>query len=261
MPNKIEQATALLNSSYYEGLLSPESAKALAALPQHPEEIAAALGSDATGTDVMLVTILVDDSLSIRDITSGRQAEERGHDRLLEVLGRRTETNVLVHTRLLNRGSFSPYSSLQSARNLREHLHLSPDGTPLYRQSLLTLGSVMAKSLQLEQQGKRVRTVTLIITDGDDNRSGHTTATHVRFWVQDMMVHASNHIIAGMGIGATYARVFRDMGIPKAFIFKAGATAEEINKMFDSFEKTVLLPAAASEGSFRQLVAGSSEGD
>ena len=251
----------MLNGSYAQGYLSDESVHALRALPRHCEEIGRALGSDAPGADVLLVTILVDDSDSIGMITNGPGAEERGHDRLLEVLKRRGFTQALVHTRLLNGGTFSPYRPLAQAQTLSPNkLQLRRDGTPLYRESVLTLGSVIAKTQQQQEQGRRVRTVTLIITDGEDNTSGSVTAPDARCLVADMLEFASNHIVAGMGIGETgFTDVFQAMGIPSRFIFTAGSTAEEIDRMFDRFERTILEPAAASEGSFLQLAAGSSD--
>jgi hypothetical protein len=259
MSNETERATKLLNASYYAGLLSKDSAGALAALPQHCEEVGRALGSDATGHDVMLVTILVDDSTSIEHIASGREAEEGGHDFLLSVLDDYAKTTeTLVHTRFLNQGTFSPYRLLPQARPLKGGLTFSLNGTPLYRQALLTLGSVVAKTRQETEArpGRSVRTVTLIITDGEDTASGDTTASHVRFLVQDMMDIAGNHIVAGMGIGPSYERVFRSMGIPQKFIFEAGANAEEIKSMFIRFRTDVLEPAAKSGASFSQLLAG-----
>jgi hypothetical protein len=257
MTTDLELAASLLESCYREGTLSEESADAIAAVPRVYKEVATALGSDATDSDVRLVTILVDDSESIRTITRGIQAEEQGHDRLLAVLKRRELTQALVHTRLLNQGAYSPYRPLSNARKLSPGLlRLSPAGTPLYLQSLLTLGSVIVKTRQQEEQRRRIRTATLIITDGEDNASGDITARHVRFLVRDMMEFARNHIVAGMGIGETdFHRVFRTMGIPERFIFTAGSTAEDIETMFDAFADDLAL-AAGGEASFRQLLSG-----
>ena len=256
MSNELQQVANLLESGYRDGTLSEESADALAALPELYKEVAGALGSHATDSEVLLVTILVDDSESIRTITRGIEAEEQGHDRLLAVLKRRGMTQALVHTRLLNQGAYSPYRPLSEARKLSPgFLRLSPDGTPLYLQSLLTLGSVIVKTRQQEEHRRRIRTATLIITDGEDNASVEITAQHVRFLVRDMLEFASNHIVAGMGIGESYERVFRSMGIPQRFIFKGKATAEEIDKMFDRFAETLTL-AAESEASFLQLTSG-----
>lgn len=256
MPNEIEEAADLLELSYAAGLLSDESAGALAALPQIAGEVAQALGINATGSDVLLVTILVDDSESIPMIARGIQAEEQGHDRLLDVLDRRAYTQSLVHTRVLNGGSFSAYRPLADARRLSpDQLRISEGGTPLYLQSVLTLGSVIAKARQQADQGRNVRTFTLIITDGEDNASGAVTARHVQFIVRDMLDFASNHIVAGMGIGEHFAPTFRAMGIPERFIRSAGATAEDIDRLFDEFSETLAL-AAESEASFLQLTSG-----
>jgi hypothetical protein len=259
MPNDIERTTELLNGTYYEGLISEPAAKALADVPGYREEIAQSLGSDGSGAEILLVTILVDDSLSIANIAGGKPAEEQGHDRLLDVLDRRGGTQTLVQTRLMNRGSFSPYRLLPQAAHLRGQLRCDGKYTPLYHQSLLTLGSVIAKTREQEERGRATRTVTLIVTDGVNNDSSSTTAAHVRLLVRDMHEFTSNHIVAGMGIGGDYDAVFREMGIPRRFRFDAvGATAADINRLFERFETLVLEPASTSQSAYVQLLAGSS---
>jgi hypothetical protein len=263
--NEIERARQLLSDSYSLGFLSDDSADFLEKLlPQTAAQVARALGTGSTdiATDILLVTILVDDSDSIGMISHGIRAEERGHDHLLSRLAHRGGTHALVHTSFLNQGTFSPFSPASEALRLSPgKLSLSPAGTPLYRQCVLTLASVIAKARDLEAQGIAVRTVTLVITDGEDTTSREITARHVRFLVRDMLDMASNHIVAGMGIGErSFYRIFAEMGIPRKFIKTAGATDEDIDAMFDAFYEETLALAFESQASFAQLTAGSEAG-
>ena len=97
-------------------------------------------------------------------------------------------------------------------------------GTPLYDQTCVLLGTVIAKSQELAQAGIAVRTVTLIITDGGDYGSTRCKAADVAALVGDMLAQ-ENHIVAAMGIsdGTTdFKAVFRAMGIPDRWILTPG---------------------------------------
>jgi hypothetical protein len=88
-------------------------------------------------------------------------------------------------------------------------------GTPLYDQTVVLLGTVLAKSQEFSDNGVPVRTVTLIITDGDDCHSMRHGAKDVAAIAKDML-RMENHIIAAMGIddGSTdFRKVFQDIGI------------------------------------------------
>src|SRR5262250_2064121 len=81
---------------------------------------------------------------------------------------------------------------------------------PLYDQTVVLLGTVLAKAQEFADNGVPVRTVTLIITDGADEHSRRATAQTVATLVQDMQ-QAETHIVAAMGIedGSTdFRRVF-----------------------------------------------------
>lgn len=170
------------------------------------------------------------------------------------------EADVQVHTRSLNRGVLSPYKSLALATALTEQNYNGDHlvgVTPLYLQTLLALGTVMAKAQEEESRGVKVRTFTLIITDGGDNKSGSVTVGQVHALVTDMRKFATNHIVAGMGIGdPNYFRsVFQSMGIPNDWIFTPGSSVEELSHMFRRIAHYLAL-AASSETAFAQLLPG-----
>jgi hypothetical protein len=175
-----------------------------------------------------------------------------------------TTAEIQVHTRAFNRGVLSAYRPLARATEL-DTVNFSgsqlSNWTPLYVQSLLTLGTVIAKAQEEEDRGARVRTFTLIITDGEDNDSGSIQVEHVRAVVTDMLEFADNHIVAGMGIGerrgVSFSQVFRSMGIPERWIYTSGTSVKKLGEVFDEITRDLQL-AASSEVGFRQLRSGSS---
>lgn len=263
MGSDIERAAELLDELDRSGALSPEASAALLGTKAAPREIGSGLGDVSRGHDLLLATILVDDSPSVYRLVPYIRG---GHARMLRSLqNQEGETEVLVLTRAFNRGVLSPYRGSGEAMALTatnyDHDRLLPY-TPLYKQALLTLATTMAKAREAERNGADVRTFTLILTDGQDNPdpkdgSRAVTATEVRAIVNDMLAFATNHIVAGMGVGeiVNWHQVFESMGIPKDWIFDAGATVEELDKIFERISKRLAL-AASSKAGFLELTAG-----
>jgi hypothetical protein len=259
MGTELDRVARPLERLYRDGGLSEASSKALEGIKA---DITTSLGDTSTADEAMLATLLIDDSFSI----APNVAEIRhGHNLMIDALrDERITAEVRVQTRALNRGILTPYQSIHRAVKLDANIfgsnNLSSRGTPLYRQSLITLGTVMVKAEEEEGRGAKVRTFTLIITDAEDNRSYTTTAAHVAVVVKDMLEFATNHIIAGMGIGERegidFRQIFRSMGIPDRWIFTSGATIDELRDVFRKITDDLRL-IAASETEFLQLASGS----
>ncbi len=251
-----------LQRLYGAGGLSDESASALERAK--PAQIEAALGEISGASELLLVSVLVDDSLSIaRDIEDIRF----GYEKLLEALRTKSfDADVQFHARAMNKGVISPYMALATAPSLTEANYSGSDlaqVTPLYLQSVLTLGTVMLKAQEEEDHGARVRTFTLLMTDGEDNKSGAITVGNVRTMVADMLEFSTNHVVAGMGVGERPTTAFRDifttMGIPKNRQYTPGTSVDKLQKAFDEVVKLLAL-AASSEADFAQLLPGSVSG-
>src|SRR5690606_28170332 len=118
---------------------------------------------------------------------------------------------------------------------------------PLYDQSVVLLGTVLAKAQELADHGVPCRTVTLLITDGADAGSARATAADVASIVHDMR-RAEHHVVAAMGIddGATDHRaVFRAMGIEDRWILTPKNSDAEIRRAFQVFSQSAV---RASQG-------------
>lgn len=261
MSQEREQTARSIEALYLAGAISDDAKDALKALPSASEQLTLGLGDPTPREELLLAVILVDDSTSV-----GLNMPEirAGHAVILDALRAESfDADVQVQTRALNRGILSAYKSLASAAPLTEENYngnrLVPV-TPLYLQSLLTLGSVMVKAQREEANGVRVRTFTLLMTDGADNSSKTITAASVRAIVTDMLDFASNHIVAAMGVGEKpgieYHGIFTSMGIPEKWIFAPGSSTTELRKVFSQLARSLAI-AASSEAEFAaQLLLG-----
>jgi hypothetical protein len=250
----------LFQSAHQEGLLSPQGLQVLT-LVDPGAQIQAALGArveDVAASEVVLVTMMPDDSGSIR---FGKNAERvrEGHNLVLDALARaRQHDALLVHTRYLNGHVLYPYCPLDRAVRM-DAANYDPNlGTPLYDQAVVLLGTVLAKAQEFAQAGVPVRTVTLIITDGADAGSVRAKAADVAALVGDLR-RAERHIVAAMGIhdGTTdFRRVFREMGIEDRWILTPGAGASEVRKAFQLFSQSAVRVSQGAASFSRTALGG-----
>jgi len=153
-------------------------------------------------------------------------------------------------------------------------------GTPLYDQTAVVLATVLAKAQEFEDNGVPCRTVTLLITDGNDEHSHVQRPGTINKLVTDML-KAERHIIGAMGIsdGSTdFGMIFSGvpsreiekarkdgtvnqlapkggMGIHPAWVLTPGSSQSEIRLAFQVFSQSAV---RASQGakSFSQAAAG-----
>jgi hypothetical protein len=244
----------LLAGAHDQGQLS---ARALAALDvvDVGAQIQAGLGvtiDDVAASEVVLVTMMPDDSQSIAQ-ANNTDAVRDGHNFVLDALaGSKQSGEVLAHTRYLNGHVLCPYTALDHAVAMTPANYDPRLGTPLFDQACVLLGTVIAKSQELSQAGIAVRTVTLIITDGGDYGSTRMKPADIKAIIDDMVAH-EHHIVAAMGIsdGTTdFRAVFRAMGIPDRWVLTPGNTAGEIRRAFAVFSQSAV---RASQGAQIQL--------
>lgn len=234
----------LFQSAHEEGLLSAASIQALNVI-DIGAQIQAGLGinvDDVAASEVVLVSIMPDDSGSIR-YSKNAQAVRDGHNTILDALKTSNQQdNILIHNRYLNGHVLYPYCQLSQAVPMNQHNYDPDKGTPLYDQTVILLGTVLAKSQEFADNGVPVRTVTLIITDGADEHSNRANAQTVSALVKDML-RAENHIIAAMGIddGHTdFRTVFQEMGIQPDWILTPGNSQAEIRQAFQMFSQSAV---------------------
>lgn len=244
--NKVKK---LLDDAHDQGALSARSLKTLDVV-DIGAQIQSGLGcsiDDIAASEVVLVTMMPDDSQSIAH-AGNTDAVRDGHNFVLQALGGSKQAGeVLAHTRYLNGHVLCPYTALDNAVPM-DAVNYRPNlGTPLYDQACVVLGTVIAKAQEFAQAGIAVRTVTLIITDGGDYGSTRCKPADVKAIVDDMLAQ-ENHIVAAMGIsdGSTdFKAVFRQMGIPDRWVLTPGNSASEIRRAFAVFSQSAV---KASQG-------------
>jgi hypothetical protein len=250
---------ALFQSAQEEGTLSPASLKALTVVDLGAQ-IQAALGvpvDAVAASEVVLVTMMPDDSGSIR-FSGNAQTVRDGHNQVLQALrDSKQKSGILVHTRYLNGTVLFPYCAVDHAIQMDKFNFDPNQGTPLYDQTVVLLGTVVAKTQEFADAGVAVRSVTLLITDGADEHSTRATARTVAPIVRDML-RAESHIIAAMGIAdghTDFRQVFREMGIEDRWMLTPDNSPREIRRAFQLFSQSAVR-ASQTAGTFGQAALG-----
>lgn len=242
----------LFQSAQDEGLLSQQAMVNLN-IPDIGQQINDAMGvsvDDVTASEVILVTMLIDDSGSIR-FAGNSEAVRDGHNLVVESLeATKQKDNILIHTVYLNGSILFPFRSLEHAVKM-DSSNYSPDkGTPLYDAVQTTLATVLAKSQEFSDNGVPCRTVTLIVTDGADMHSVRMRAPEDLKPIVEDMLRTENHIIAGMGFDdgsslVDFRNIFKGMGVPDQWILDKNHNESDIRKAFALFSQSAV---RASQG-------------
>lgn len=253
------QVGILLKQANNEGTLAGDALKALQLvdLGQQFDDFGIT-AEDYQGTEAIIVSVLVDDSGSIR-FASNAQAVRDGHNGVIDALtGSKQLDQILMLTQYLSSGKvLNAFVLLENATRLDTHNYDPMGGTPLYDNILALLGRVLAKTQEYQTNGIPVRTVTLIVTDGHDEGSVRSTARDVSKVVTEMLM-SEQHIIAAMGIddGRTnFHQVFTEMGVRPEWILTPQNNPSDIRKAFAVFSQSALRASQAG-ASFSQVAVG-----
>jgi len=235
----------LLNNAYDDGNLNKSSLDALTKIPDLGQTIQEGLGipvDNVKSSEVILLNILVDDSGSI-SFAGNEQAVRDGHNLLIKALrDSKQQDNIEVINRYLNGKVLYPYTPLSAVPEMDTGNYDANGGTPLYDETAKLLATVIAKSQDFKNNGIQVRTITLVLTDGEDCHSRINTASDVAKIVKDML-RSEDHIIAAMGFDngdCDFQQVFTDMGIPTPWILTANSSPSEIRKAFQVFSQSAV---------------------
>lgn len=249
----------LFRAAELDGTLSPD-ARGVLEIADLGAQIQAGLGvdvDDVQSSEVVLLTQMPDDSGSIR-FSGNTQTVRDGHNQVIRALAdSRQRDAILAHTRYLNGTVLFPYCPIGQATPMDGKNYDPSLGTPLYDQSVVLLGTVLAKAQEFANAGVPTRTVTLILTDGADQGSTWARAKDVAALVRDLR-RAENHIVAAMGIdggGVSFRDVFGEMGIEDRWILVPRSDPAAIRKAFLLFSQSAI---RASQGgaAFSRTAAG-----
>lgn len=249
--------STLFQNAKADGTLSPASVNALA-IPDMGAAIAAGLGvsvDDVSASEVTLVTMMPDDSGSMMP---NRDAVCDGHALVMDALrATKQKDSILAFCRFLNGKVLYPFGPLDQVVKMDGRNYRTDYGTPLYDETMVVLGTVLAKTQEFVDAGVPVRSCTLLMTDGQDLHSTRQTAATVKKIVTDMLKQET-HIVAGMGFdnGSTnFRQVFGEMGIRDEWIMTVANTPSEIRRAFRLFSQSAVR-ASQGAGAFSKTALG-----
>ena len=255
----------LLSSAKEEGSISQSTFELLSDV-DIGARIQAGLGltvDDVQASEVFLVTLLIDDSGSIR-FAGNTQVMRDGNNLIIDsLIATKQVDNILMSTRYLNGDIISPFVLIDQAVRLDTSNYDPNGGTPLYDMTLETLGTVLVKSQEFADQGVMVRSITVIVSDGNDQHSprqhgGRGTAPADCAELVKKMLLSEQHIVAAMGIddGTTdFKDVFRSMGIHDEWILTPGNNESEIRHAW-GFVSQSAVRASQGAASFSETALG-----
>jgi len=254
-----EKAKNLILAAQDDGILSNDTAQALV-VADIGAQIQAGLGVDVDDVDaseVLLVTMMPDDSGSIF-YGGNKDLVIDGHNMVLDdvLADTKQEEGILAMTRYLNGHVYFPYTPIAQAVKMDSSFDCG-GGTPLFDNTVLLLATIVAKAQEFADNGVPVRTITLLITDGDDQHSRRFRSRDVAKIIRDML-RTEDHIIAAMGIddGETdFRKVFREMGIEDKWILTPKDDPGEIRKAFQLFSRSAVR-ASQGAANFSQATLG-----
>ncbi|MBI5044498.1 MAG: hypothetical protein HZC02_01090 [Candidatus Levybacteria bacterium] len=240
----------LFQSAVSQGSISPATLQSLN-IQDVGQMIQGCLGiavDAVTASKVFLVSLLVDDSSSIR-FAGNTQAMRDGVNSVLDALNAvKNKDGILVSCRYLNGTVLYPFVPLDQAIRLTSSNYDPYGGTPLYDQTAVLAGSVIAKAQEFMLNGVPVTSSSLVVTDGHDEGSVNFRRPEaVEPVIRDLLVQ-EKHIFAAMGIddgGTTnFADIFRRMGFRDEWVMTPSKSGQEIRRCFNMFSQST---ASASQ--------------
>ncbi len=230
--------TSLLNNAAGNGDITPKTASLLtnAATLREIKKGDGVSAETFPHSAARIITILLDDSSSIEDNNNTQHLID-GHNQIIAGLcgsSKKQQLETIVSCRTLNNGPIYEYKHLADVPKLTR-AKFSPNGsTPLFDQSIVTVGSVIAKVQEFENAGIAARTWTLIVSDGGDYGS-QRKASDVATVVKEL--NSEQHLILAMGVsdGTTdFTKVFLSMGVKQPNIHVVnGKDPAALRRMFN----------------------------
>jgi hypothetical protein len=246
---------ALMRRAYVDGAISKEGMKkATASIPDLGAKIEQGIGRvELHDQPVLLVTALVDDTASIEQVGKAREMV-KCHNRLVSDLSAEGRSeSILLSTRYLSGKVLNDFRHLADVRQMSNTNYTATClETPLYRETLLSLMTILAQTAYLESRGCEVTTITLIASDGHNN-TGTMTADQVAWVVRDMS-STGRHLVTGLGISTDveFKSVFAAMGIDPKWILISADLISAILKFKRAAQK-----ASLGKTEFQELLLGS----
>jgi len=233
----------LLGGAQADGVLSNQSMSSLI-VSDIGQQIAAGLGvsvNNISSPEVVLVSILADDSSSIYHGNNVQNIID-GHNMLLTALRGSTQgDSVLIHTKYLNGTILYPYVQLDQAIEMDTNNYHPDGGTPLYDQIAVMAGTAIAKVQDFVNNGIQAKSIFLTCSDGSDQHSRRYRSPESLNQMITDMIAQENFIVAGMGISdghTDFTDIFSRMGIPSQWILTSANDAHSLRSAWQMISKS-----------------------
>ena len=237
--------------------------------PDVAAAINAAMGVNAADFDAAEVygmVMVVDDSGSIRNSRLEDTMRIGVNTVRDSLMGSAARDQILACLKYLNdtrcgRPPIYPWGPLNGLPVLDGHNYQANGGTPLYDETIIAAGVLLAKWREFADQGIPFRGALLVPTDGIDEHSSHLISD-VAPVIADLRRYETSFIPMVMGISdgsqsskAEFTRVAREMGFEDKWILTTDNSPSEIRRAFEVASRA---SKAASQGaaSFSQTAAG-----
>jgi len=240
----------LFKSAAHAGLISP-STQSLLSGHLGPIVVAGAAGmalDDIVATDLTLVTLLIDASSSIA-ATGLEQAVRDGQNALLDAFAASREADSILVALWTFDGAHRvvhSYVPVSDATRLDASNYRGSGSTVLYDAWRDGLAANVAYAQQLRDSGTPVRSVVVVITDGEDTGSA-ARADDCRRLSEDLL-RSEQFVLAFVGVGqeGTFRKVAKDMGVPDGSVAVcSSATPAALRKVFQMVSRSAI---RASQG-------------
>lgn len=222
--------------------------------------------------EILLVGTLVDDSSSIAEekwvsqpggadiLMTNEQPVRDGHNMLAKKLQRVKQRNgILAHAKYLNGKVLYPFVPIDQVTLMDGRNYKGNGGTPLDDSAMLFLITMALKAQECAEAGDPVRTMTLLISDGEDTSSKQFRTKDVFDQVKKMLSFEGQHIIAGMGVynGRTdFRKVFSSMGIPDQWIWEPTSDPNDLATAFNVWSESAVRASQSATAFSQTATAG-----
>jgi hypothetical protein len=254
-PNKPTSAQVmdLLQSAHSAGVISGPTAGFLTGhLGQVVIAGAAGIAAeDIVASEVTLVTVLIDASSSIAH-RGLEQAVREGQRALVDAFaGSREVDGILVALWTFNdqQRVLHGYVPVKDATKLDASSYRGTGSTVLYDAWCDALAANVAYAEQLRSSGTPVKSVVVVITDGEDTGSQRATTDCARL-SRDLLA-SEQFVLAFVGVGndVDFRRVAKEMGVPDGCVsVQRDATPKALRQVFNLVSQSAI---RASQGLIR----------
>jgi hypothetical protein len=243
----VGEIKGILGEAVDQGVISK---KALQIIDINDTVLAGINGMDVEeiqATDVTLVTMIIDDSGSIR-FSGLTDSVREGQNQMIGAIEKsKQKDNILIAQWKLGSEPELIQSYLPIDQSIRlDHSNYNPQsGTALYDTWMTVAAANVAYAQKLKASGRPVKSIIVIITDGRDEGSARFSASDCARINKDLLM-SEQFIIAFVGVAdnthneTLFRMVAEEMGFPDGSVLTADATPSEMRKVFNVVSQSAI---------------------